>query len=636
MFSSLQRDKILALMSETVFDVIVIGGGITGCGIALDASLRGMKTALVEMQDFSAGTSSRSTKLVHGGLRYLKQLQIGVVAEVGKERAIVYENGPHVTTPIWMLLPIYKEGSFGYWSTAVGLRLYDFLAGVKPSERRRMLKAKEVLEKVPLIKKDGLKGAGYYVEYRTDDARLTIEVAKEAVSQSAKLINYVKVVELLYDAQQQVSGVRVVDSITGQQHNIQARKVINAAGPWVDQVRKLDHHTSSNKQLQLSKGVHLVIDHSNLPLEQAIYFDTSDKRMIFAIPREGKIYIGTTDTPFEGNISSPHVTEDDMHYLLNAVQEMFPTVKIDVPMLESSWAGVRPLIYQSGRSPSEISRKDEIWVADSGLITIAGGKLTGYRLMAEKVVDRLVLELAVIAHTELRHEHTELRHEHTELRHEHTATDSVCAEIGEQEERLNSDSASLGAEIGEQEERSNSDSASHGAEIGDRNEQSNRISPDDDQLSFTTRSYLPCTTKKAPISGGHFGGSAQMAAYCEMKQIEVMQYGFSSEEANFLTKRYGTNIDQFFQFCKTYKEESCIIPLFVYGQVCYAIEHEMAMTLTDFFIRRTGAFYFNMSWVITHLEAVAELMSEKLNWIEDYKRQQIQEMNLLMKDADFR
>ncbi|MFD0129242.1 glycerol-3-phosphate dehydrogenase, partial [Bacillus subtilis] len=174
-FSSLERDRMLTDMTKKTYDLFIIGGGITGAGTALDAASRGMKVALSEMQDFAAGTSSRSTKLVHGGLRYLKQFEVKMVAEVGKERAIVYENGPHVTTPEWMLLPFHKGGTFGSFTTSIGLRVYDFLAGVKKSERRSMLSAKETLQKEPLVKKDGLKGGGYYVEYRTDDARLTIE-----------------------------------------------------------------------------------------------------------------------------------------------------------------------------------------------------------------------------------------------------------------------------------------------------------------------------------------------------------------------------------------------------------------------------------------------------------------------------
>jgi len=222
-FSAAKRKDIFKRLGEEEYDLLIIGGGITGAGIALDAALRGMKTALVEMQDFAAGTSSRSTKLVHGGLRYLKQFQVGLVAEVGKERAIVYENGPHVTTPEKMLLPLYKEGTFGKFTTAIGLTIYDFLAGVKKSERKRMLSREETLNKEPLLKKDGLIGGGYYVEYRTDDARLTIEVMKAAAAAGADIINYVKAEEFLY-ANKKAAGARVKDMISGETAEIRAKK----------------------------------------------------------------------------------------------------------------------------------------------------------------------------------------------------------------------------------------------------------------------------------------------------------------------------------------------------------------------------------------------------------------------------
>jgi glycerol-3-phosphate dehydrogenase len=390
-FSNLNRTEFVNKFKTEVFDVLVIGGGITGAGIALDAQTRGMNTALVEMQDFAAGTSSRSTKLVHGGLRYLKQFEVKMVAEVGKERAIVYENGPHVTTPEWMLLPLHKGGTFGKFSTSIGLRVYDFLAGVKKSERRKMLTSQSTLEKEPLIKKSGLKGGGYYVEYRTDDARLTIEVMKAAVEKGAIACNYTKVSKLLYE-NGKVIGALAEDQLTGERYEIHAKKIVNAAGPWVDQIREMDQ-SKKGKVLQLSKGVHLVIDQSRFPLKQAIYFDTPDGRMVFAIPRDGKVYVGTTDTFYNEDAVNPNMTESDRSYILNAIDYMFPEVKISEKDVESSWAGVRPLIYEEGKNASEISRKDEIWESNSGLITIAGGKLTGYRKMAEMVVNLLASKL---------------------------------------------------------------------------------------------------------------------------------------------------------------------------------------------------------------------------------------------------
>ncbi|AIE32312.1 aerobic glycerol-3-phosphate dehydrogenase [Bacillus thuringiensis] len=384
-FSSKQRKDVLNGVNKQELDVIVIGGGITGSGIALDGATRGLSTIVFEMQDFAAGTSSRSTKLVHGGLRYLKQLEVKMVAEVGKERAIVYENGPHVTTPEWMLLPFHTGGTFGSFSTSIGLRVYDFLAGVKRSERRKMFNREETLKKEPLVKKEGLKGGGYYVEYRTDDARLTIEVMKEAIERGAKAVNYAKVDGFLYK-DGKVCGVRVIDLLDGEVYEVYGKKIVNAAGPWVDTLREKDN-SKKGKVLQLSKGVHLVIDQKRFPLGQAIYFDTPDKRMVFAIPRGGKTYVGTTDTFYDKDAAVPQMTTEDRTYIINAINYMFPSVKITEKDIESSWAGVRPLIYEEGKSASEISRKDEIWTSESGLITIAGGKLTGYRKMAEMVVD---------------------------------------------------------------------------------------------------------------------------------------------------------------------------------------------------------------------------------------------------------
>lgn len=390
--SGIDRSKTLEDMEKEHFDILVIGGGITGAGIALDAVTRGLKVALVEMQDFASGTSSRSTKLVHGGLRYLKQFEIKEVAELGKERAIVYENGPHVTTPEWMLLPFHKGGTFGKFSTSFGLRVYDFLAGVKKKERRRMLSKEETIRKAPLVKKDGLQGGGLYVEYRTDDARLTVEVIKAAAEKGAYIVNYAKANKFVYSEQGKIDGVLLEDVITGKIIKVQAIKVINAAGPWVDEVRKEDG-SKTKKGLILSKGVHLVFDQTAFPLHQAVYFDTPDGRMVFAIPRDGKAYVGTTDTFYKGDPKDMSISKEDREYILSAIRYMFPEINLLDKDIESSWAGVRPLIHEDGKNPSEISRKDEIWESESGLITIAGGKLTGYRKMAETAVDMVVKKL---------------------------------------------------------------------------------------------------------------------------------------------------------------------------------------------------------------------------------------------------
>lgn len=385
-FSSLNRSIYINNIEKNELDVLIIGGGVTGAGIALDAANRGMTVGLIEMNDFASGTSSRSTKLVHGGLRYLKQFEIKIVAEVGKERAIVYENAPHVTTPEKMMLPFYKGGTYNKLSTSFGLKLYDYLAGVKKEERRYMLNKEETLKKEPMLKKEDLIGSGIYVEYKTDDARLTLEVMKKAAEKGATALNYIKALDFIYKGNK-VVGVKVKNIVTGKEFNCYAKIIINAAGPWVDELRGKDK-SKEGKHLILTKGVHLVFSQERFPLKHAIYFDTPDKRMIFAIPRDGKTYLGTTDTLYENeDLSYPRMTEEDKKYLLKSVNIIFPEIKLSCDDIESNWAGLRVLVHEEGKKMSEISRKDEIFISKSELISIAGGKLTGYRKMAERVVD---------------------------------------------------------------------------------------------------------------------------------------------------------------------------------------------------------------------------------------------------------
>lgn len=525
-FSATDRHEYLEQMAAQKLDVLVIGGGITGAGIALDAQTRGLRTGLLEMQDFAGGTSSRSTKLVHGGLRYLKQLEIGVVAEVGKERAIVYENGPHVTTPEWMLLPIYEGGTFGKFSTSLGLRVYDFLAGVKKNERRSMLNAQETQAKEPLLKPQGLKGGGYYVEYRTDDARLTIEVMKAAVQHGALAVNYAKVEQFLCE-QGRLTGVLAKDQVSGDSFEIRARHIINAAGPWVDTLREKDG-SKQGKTLHLSKGVHLVFSQRRFPLKQAIYFDTPDGRMMFAIPRDHKTYIGTTDTNYSGDLINPRFTEEDKAYILKAANEMFPGTKLTDEDVESSWAGLRPLIHQEGKSPSEISRRDEIFVSASGLISMAGGKLTGYRKMAETVVDLVAKQRAA---------------------------------------------SGLGAVPG-------------------------------------------CRTKHLRISGGDVGGSEKYGEFVQGRISEGTRLGLSSEEAERLIRRYGSNMNHVFALMKelTQEAEGTGMPVSLLASLRYSLEEEMVVRPVDFFIRRTGALFFEIAWVEQWKEAVIAYMQQYLGW----------------------
>lgn len=546
-FSSYDRNLTFNHFKEEKLDLLVIGGGITGAGISLDAVTRGLKTGLVEMQDFAAGTSSRSTKLVHGGLRYLKQFEVKMVAEVGKERAIVYENGPHVTTPEWMMLPFHKGGTFGPLTTNLGLRVYDFLAGVKKGERRQMFKPEEAMEREPLIKRDELRGAGFYVEYKTDDARLTIEVLKKAVQHGVHAVNYTKVVDFIYNDANKISGVVMEDTITGEQHKVYAKKIINAGGPWVDELREIDG-SKKGKALHLTKGVHLVFRKEIFPLQQAIYFDTPDGRMVFAIPRDNVTYVGTTDTTYKGDIANPKMTEADRDYIIDAINYMFPTLDIKAEHVDSSWAGLRPLIAEAdNENPSEISRKDEIFVSDSGLISMAGGKLTGYRKMAQHAVDK------------------------------------VTKQLKEEEGVL----------------------------------------------------YSGSETEHLALSGGEVGGSKGFEDFKNRKVSEGMAQGLDEETALMLVERYGSNFDKILELYVTNQEKAKTedIDPIVFAELVYALEYELAYKPVDFFVRRTGALFFEIGWVKAHKDNVIRYMEKELKWTDAQTKAYTEELEQLLHDA---
>ena len=404
-FTNLERQKTIDSLEGEIFDLVVIGGGITGGGIALDAASRGLKIALLEKGDFASGTSSKSTKLIHGGLRYLKQFDFWLVKEVGSERAIVHKLAPHLVLPEKMLLPLIENGSYGKWLTSIGLKVYDILAQVTGDDKRKMLEKKEAMKLEPLLPKKILNGAGYYAEYRTDDARLTIENIKTSLLFGAQALNYAKVNEFIYD-KDKVAGVKATDETTGREFIIKSKFVISAAGPWVDELRSLNN-SKKGKQLHLTKGVHLVFPYEKLPVKLSCYFDIPDGRMMFAIPRGKITYVGTTDTNYNDSKENVRTDLADAIYLISAVNNMFPDINLELEDIVSSWAGLRPLIHEEGKSASELSRKDEIFVSDTGLISIAGGKLTGYRKMAERVVDRIAKKMEEEYDTKLKDCYTE-------------------------------------------------------------------------------------------------------------------------------------------------------------------------------------------------------------------------------------
>ena len=379
------REATLAALPTADLDLLVIGGGITGAGIARDAALRGLATALVERVDFAAGTSSRSSKLIHGGVRYLQQGDVGLVREAAAERQKVRAIAPHLTEPLRMVMPTYSRGMHA--KLGVGLWTFEKLTTVPADERYATWGRDEALRREPCLRPDALHGAVTFTEYLTDDARLVLANVQGAHAAGATCVNHTRVSTLSRTGT--TTTATLVDTLGGATCTVRARVVVNAAGPWVEEVLGLAG-ARATRRLHLTKGVHLVVPHARLPLAHIVVMQARDKRSVFAVPRDGCTYLGTTDTDYGAAVLYPEVTRDDLVYLLDAANRTFtgaPLVRADVV---TAWAGLRPLLHEEGKSPSEISRKDEIMIDEAhGLVSIAGGKLTTYRRMAERVVDRL-------------------------------------------------------------------------------------------------------------------------------------------------------------------------------------------------------------------------------------------------------
>jgi glycerol-3-phosphate dehydrogenase len=387
-WSSDDRVDLLKKSAKKQFDVVIIGGGITGAGIALDATLRGLSVLLLEAGDFASGTSSKSTKLIHGGLRYLKEWEWDLVRKVGRERQILHKNAPHLVHPEELLLPFRKGDSLGPKSAKMALWLYEKLAGVPKQMAYKILTPEALHVAEPLTNMVNIVGAAKYIEYRTDDTRLTLEILKTAVKNGATAINYCKVTGLNVINGRCV-GVHARERFSKNTYTFKAKYCVNAAGPWVDEIRQLDLELGP-KNIRHTKGVHLVFKRRDFPLKTAVYFEAADKRMIFAIPRNEYVYLGTTDTDYSGNLDELTIQTQDAEYLMAAWNRHFTGKRLTKTDICSGWVGIRPLIQQEGKGPSEVSRKDELFISKSGLISIAGGKLTGYRLMAQKVCDRIM------------------------------------------------------------------------------------------------------------------------------------------------------------------------------------------------------------------------------------------------------
>lgn len=569
-FSIKTRAQEIEQLKQEKLDLLVIGGGITGAGIAIQASAAGMKNACIDMQDFSEGTSSRSTRLVHGGIRYLKTFDVEVVAETSQERAIIQHVAPHVTRPKPMLMPIYDEPgtTFTMFSVKVAMDLYDRLAGINDSDYLRKyanytLNREQVLELEPQLNADKLVGGGVYLDYLNNDARLVIENIKKAHDLGGLMVSHLKAVEVLHDINGHVSGVKVQDTISGEVFDIAAKIVINATGPWSDLVKDLDvSHNPQHTQMRPTKGVHLVVDQSRLKVPQPTYFGsgTNDGRMIFTIPRDGKTYFGTTDTDYTGNLAHPKVDQADVDYLLGIINKKYPQAKLTIDDVESSWAGIRPLIVESNApevdavsgasdsgsntvSASAVSRGSSLKEAHDGLITLAGGKLTDYRKMADGAM-KLVVKL----------------------------------------------------------------------------------------LNQTGGNFKTVDSSELKVSGGDFDSTNAEKILNEYTQ-KIMSYGIKPTEAQRMAHIFGSNIDQVLENVATTKPAEDL-SLAETLSLRYALEHEMTLTPGDYLFRRTNNLLFNHDHIKQLEAGVIKEMTKYFGWNSDVVKFHTQQTDKLISEAE--
>lgn len=376
------------LNRQTDWDIIIIGGGATGIGCAVDAASRGYEVLLLEQHDFGKGTSSRSTKLVHGGVRYLEQGNISLVMEALKERGILRQNAPHLVEELAFIVPNYEWWEMPFYG--IGLKIYNLLSGKYGFGKSQILSKAETLKRLPTIKKEGLRGGVIYFDGQFDDTRLLINLAQTAHQQGATILNYARVFQLTKDEDGLVSGVSFVDEETGQLHQIKAKAVINATGAFCDKVRQFSEK-QAEKIIAPSQGIHLTFDRSFLPTDTAIMIPhTSDGRVLFAIPWHNHTIVGTTDTPVEKVELEPKALDQEIEFILATAKEYLhkPPTREDIL---SVFVGIRPLVKAGdAKNTSSLSRDHTIEIDKSGLVTITGGKWTTYRNMAEDCINQTV------------------------------------------------------------------------------------------------------------------------------------------------------------------------------------------------------------------------------------------------------
>jgi glycerol-3-phosphate dehydrogenase len=368
------------------YDIVVVGGGITGAAIARDAALRGLRVALFEKGDYGSGTSSKSSKLIHGGLRYLEQGELGLVFESVSERRVQRRIAPHLVRPIRFLLPIYTGDRIGLETMNIGLWIYDTLSMFRAPGLHRTHRGGQAAELEPALRREGLRGAIEYYDCITDDARLVLENVLDAVESGAHCQSHSEVVGIERH-RGRVSAVRVRNLLNGMEERVTTHSVVIAAGPWTDQVAARFELAVAGPILRPTKGVHLVFRREVLPLERAItVISPVDGRVMFAIPWRNRLVLGTTDTDFDGDPDEVWADPEDARYLCESANQVFPDAHFDPANVIATWAGLRPLIHEEAEAASDVSREHQIYVRNDGVLLIAGGKLTTYRLMAKQAV----------------------------------------------------------------------------------------------------------------------------------------------------------------------------------------------------------------------------------------------------------
>ncbi|HEQ9094985.1 TPA: type 1 glycerol-3-phosphate oxidase [Streptococcus pyogenes] len=600
-FSRETRRLALQKMQERDLDLLIIGGGITGAGVALQAAASGLDTGLIEMQDFAEGTSSRSTKLVHGGLRYLKQFDVEVVSDTVSERAVVQQIAPHIPKPDPMLLPIYDEpgSTFSMFRLKVAMDLYDLLAGVSNTPAaNKVLTKEEVLKREPDLKQEGLLGGGVYLDFRNNDARLVIENIKRANRDGALIASHVKAEDFLLDDNGKIIGVKARDLLSDQEIIIKAKLVINTTGPWSDEIRQFSHKGQPIHQMRPTKGVHLVVDRQKLPVSQPVYVDTglNDGRMVFVLPREEKTYFGTTDTDYTGDLEHPQVTQEDVDYLLGIVNNRFPNANVTIDDIESSWAGLRPLLsgnsasdYNGGNSgkvsddsfdhlvdtvkayinhedsreavekaikqietstsekeldPSAVSRGSSFDRDENGLFTLAGGKITDYRKMAEGALTGIIQTLK--------------------------------------------------------------------EEFG--------------------KSFKLINSKTYPVSGGEINPAnvdSEIEAYAQLGTLS----GLSMDDARYLANLYGSNAPKVFALTRQLTAAEGL-SLAETLSLHYAMDYEMALKPTDYFLRRTNHLLFMRDSLDALIDPVINEMAKHFGWSDQERVAQEDDLRRVIADND--